>query len=196
MAKVTLKAINAHIVAIGNGEQSFKKEMGEVSRDLLTYVSETGDIDAVNRLIDVLTPINRERARTYFTNFLPYTVEKGGRYGSKSKNKNLVEKKEKLCAEFLKAPQHNIWTWLVEKQGAPAVARPKEYEKKISQLVKRALTDKDEKERVEPAAVLRAIINGGVKLSDIMMALLPTGTEEHHAQERHGPPEQQQQPAA
>ena len=53
-AKGLLKTINSRIVKIGNGERTFREEMSQVSRELLTYIRENGDIDAVNRLLNVL----------------------------------------------------------------------------------------------------------------------------------------------
>lgn len=176
MAKITLKAINARIATIGNGELSFKQEMGIVSRDLLIYIRENGDIDAVNRLMSVLTPINKDKAKQYFNHFLPYTWEmKASRFGSKSKNQDVVSKKEKLADEFLADKNANIWTWVAEQGGAP-VAKPKEYEKKIEALVKKAIEDKEE--HIPVSVVIRAIIKAGASMSEIMEALMPV-VEEH-----------------
>lgn len=170
MVKVTKKVIDARIATIGNGELSFKTEMGAVSRELLVYIQENGDIDCVNRLMAVLTPINRDKAKTYFNHFLPYMWEtKAARFGSKSKNKDLVKKKEGLTAEFLEDKDANIWTWFAEQGGTP-VAKPKEFEKKIEDLVRKAITDKNES--ISHAAVVRAVIKAGISLSEIMAALL------------------------
>lgn len=181
MAKITLKAINARIATIGNGELSFKQEMGIVSRDILVYIRENGDIDAVNRLMAVLTPVNKEKAKQYFNHFLPYTWEmKASRFGSKSKNKDVVSKKEKLADEFLADKAANIWAWFeAQKQGEP-VKQPKEYEKKIEALVKKAIEDKEE--HIPVSSIIRAVIKAGASMSEIMEALMPA-VEENKAAE-------------
>ena len=177
MAKITLKAINARIATIGNGELSFKQEMGTVSRDILVYIRENGDIDAVNRLMAVLSPINKEKTKQYFNHFLPYTWEmKASRFGSKSKNKDVVTKKEKLADEFLADKAANIWTWIADQNSAEPVAKPKEYEKKIEALVKKAIEDKEE--HIPVSTIIRAVIKAGASLSEIMAALMPSADGE------------------
>lgn len=171
MKKITLENVNAAIVAIGGHETSFKAAMGEASRDFLTYVAETGDIDAVNRLMAVLTPINRDKARSYFIHFLPYNWDaKAARFSGKSKNKDVVSKKDKLVAAFLADEAESLWTWYADQQG-PAIAKAKEYEKKIEALVKKAIEDKNE--GISAVAVIRAVIRGGASLAEIMEAIAP-----------------------
>lgn len=169
MVKVAKKTIDARIAAIGNGEQGFKAEMGLASRELLMYVNETGDIDSVNRLLNVLSPANFERTKSYFMAFLPYTWEIGGRFGSKSKNKDIVSKKEKTCDEFLKNKDNNIWTWLeAKKERAPPA--PRNYAKAIEDLVRRSL--KDKKHAINAGEVIKAIMHAGITASDIMAVLI------------------------
>ena len=185
-----LKTINRQIAVIGKGELSFKAEMADASRNFIEYIRENGDIDVVNRLMAVLTPINREKVRAYFNHFLPYTWEsKAARFGGKSKNKDVVAKKEKLSAAFLADEQNNLWTWFAEQAAAP-VAKPKEYEKKIEALVKKALEDKEE--HIPVGAVIRAVIKGGASLAEIMAAIVPQAEagEEKAAENRKAAEEQ------
>ena len=177
MAKVTLKTINARIATIGNGEMSFKAEMGLASRELLIYIRENGDIDAVNRLMAVLTPVNKDKAKQFFNHFLPYTWEmKANRFGAKTKNKDVVSKKDKLTDEFLASKDATIWTWYQDQKANEPVAKPKEYEKKIEALVKQAI-DANKDDHIPVSAVIRAVIKAGTSLAEIMAALMPEKDE-------------------
>lgn len=174
---ITLAIINARIATIGTGEMSLKKELGIISRELLEYIYENGDIDAVNRLVNVLTPKNKEAAKAFFAFFLPYQWDnKALKFGSKSKNKDIVAKRLKEKNAFLAMPEATIWTWLADKDAKEPVAKAKEYEKKIEALVKRSLEDTEE--HIPASAVIRAIIKAGVSLAEIMNAIAPM--PEHH----------------
>lgn len=172
---VSLKAINARINKIGNGERTFKEEMGIISRELLQYVvlDNTGDIDAVNRLLDVLNNRNRETAKKFFSKMLPYSWNNGEkRFGGKSKNKDMVNKRTDAIKNFLKDEANTIWTWNEQNsQPAERPARPKNYADKVVNLVEAALTDPKETERLDPKTLLKnavkAMVHSNMKLADI-----------------------------
>lgn len=168
---VALKTINGRITKIKNGENTFRTEMGILSRELLSYVPETGDIDAVNRLMAVLNPKNKELAQKFFQTYLPHKWDtKELRFGKKSTNKEMVAKRRNLTNTFLSNESNTIWTWMAQKaERVERPAKPKDYAKKIETLAHAAL--EDEKEAIDIKAMLRAIINAGAKLSDIMEAL-------------------------
>lgn len=175
---VALKTINGRITKIKNGENKFREEMGVLSRELLSYVPETGDIDAVNRLMAVLNPKNKELAQKFFSTFLPHKWDtKELRFGKKSTNKEMIAKRRNLTTTFLSNEGNTIWTWMAEKaKPVERVAKPKKYAEKIEHLVSAALTD--EKEAIDIKAMLRAIIHAGAKLADIMSALDEVAKEE------------------
>lgn len=169
-AKGLLKQINSRITKIGNGERTFREEMSQVSRELLTYIRENGDIDAVNRLLGVLTPTNKENAKKYFKNFLPYSFDnQADRFGGKSKNKEMVDKKNKLVDEFLKDENNNMFTW-VKRSAPPREQKPKDLAKEVAKVVDRALTD--EKEGIDVKTLLKTVLRQAIadekmKLADI-----------------------------
>lgn len=169
---ITLATINARIATIGTGELSVKKELGLVSREMLEYIYENGDIDAVNRLLNVLTPKNKEAGKRFFNAMLPYTFEQiGQKFGAKTKNKDVIAKKLKAKDAFLSNADATIWTWLADQDSSEPVNKPKEYEKKIEALVKKSLDDKEE--HIPASAVIRAIIKAGVSLAEIIEAVAP-----------------------
>lgn len=169
-AKGLLKTINARIGKIGNGERTFREEMSHVSRELLTYIRDNGDIDAVNRLLGVLTPKNKENARKYFINFLPYQWNRQeDRFGSKSKNKDVVAKKNKAIEAFLADEANNLFTWAGRTQQ-PREQKPKDYAKEVSNVVDKALSD--DKNGVDVKTVLKSVLKTAIadekmKLADI-----------------------------
>lgn len=173
MAEITLKEINTVIATISKGEMTFKQKMGQLSRDMLTYVRVGGDIDAVNRLLAVLTPKNKEMVKKFFNHHLPYTWEtKSARFGSKSKNGDVVAKKEKEAKAFLSDGENTIWTWLTEQANHEPVAKPKEYAKKIEDLVRKAI-DATKDEHIPVSVVIRACIKAGCSLAEIIEAVAP-----------------------
>jgi hypothetical protein len=169
-AKGLLKTINGRITKIGNGERTFREEMSQVSRELLTYIRENGDIDAVNRLLNVLTPKNKENARKYFINFLPYQWNRQEeRFGSKSKNKDVVAKKDKMMKEFLADEANNLFTW-AGRTVQPRQAVQKDYSKEVAKVVDRALSD--DKQGIDIKTVLKSVLKTAIadekmKLADI-----------------------------
>jgi len=177
MHDINLKSINAVIVTISKGEMTFKQKMGELSRDMLVYVRRDGDIDAVNRLLAVLTPKNKEAVKKFFNHHLAYTWEmKAARFGAKSKNKDVIVKKDKAADEFLGDGEKTIWTWLAEQDNREPVAKPKEFDKKIEALVRKALEDKEE--HIPVSAVIRACIKAGCSLAEIVDAIAPAPVAE------------------
>lgn len=178
-----LATINARIATIGTGEMSIKKELGLISREMLEYIWNTGDIDAVNRLMAVLTPKNKDACKQFFNTFLAHTWEmKTSRFGAKTKNKDVVEKKSGNCKNFLAIDTNTIWTWLIEQDNREPVAKPKEYEKKIEALVKKSLEDKEE--HIPASVVIRAIIKAGVSLAEIIEAVAPMPKEEKQEEQK------------
>jgi hypothetical protein len=169
-AKGLLKTINTRIGKIGNGERTFREEMSHISRELLTYIKANGDIDAVNRLLAVLTPKNQENARKYFIAFLPYQWNRQeSRFGSKSKNKDMVAKKDKLMTEFLADEANNLFSWAGRTQQ-PREAKPKDHAKDVAKVVDNALSD--EKNGIDVKTVLKSVLKTAIadekmKLADI-----------------------------
>ncbi|AFE86224.1 hypothetical protein [Salinivibrio phage CW02] len=122
------------IEQLAQAERITKAMLGELSRDLLEYVVETGDIQPLNRLLGlnpdgtfVLTAANWRVACMYFNHFIPHAnnyeqikdngVLKGRRskdmllaFGKKHKQAK-YDKKLALIEEFLADEANNIWTW-------------------------------------------------------------------------------------
>jgi len=167
---ISRDAINIAIDAIGVSENSFKKLASAISRDIIDYVAETGDIAAANRLVDSLSSANAEKFNRFIGHFLPYDYSKmEHRFTKKSKNPKVVQAKDAARVEFLADDGNDIWAWMAaQKKKAPA-EKP-DYADKIAKLVKRAMTD--EENGISLTAVIRALIKADVSLSEIAATIV------------------------
>ena len=132
--------INVRIDAIKASEAVTKAELGFVSRELLAYVPDSKDIGAVNRLLDVLTPKNREMAVIFFKNFLPWNYDDEakifvGMVTGEAKRKRKID----ACNVFLKKEENNIWTWA--KVNIAPMERAKNFAGRIQSVISAALND-------------------------------------------------------
>ena len=168
MSILTKKEISSKVTKLGNREKVTKALLGELSREVLVYVYETADIAMVNRLINVLTPINKKVAVQYFDAFLGWTLNAESQLFGKKQKDAPYTKKSYLTDEFLANEANNIWTWAeTEIEVAP---KAKNYGMKISKLVDKALNDEDE--GIDLREVLFAIVaSDSVSLGDLMQSL-------------------------
>ena len=101
--KVMGTTIDERIARLINSEKVTKKELGFISRELLEYVPETNDIGKVNRLLSVLTPMNKMTAIYFFKNFLPFRFDEDSRtFGKKLKGEKTLGKYSDKIETFLK----------------------------------------------------------------------------------------------
>ena len=60
MKTVNKASLDKRIAAFAKSEKTTKEEFGEFSREVLLYVYKTGDINMVNRALDVLGLTDRD----------------------------------------------------------------------------------------------------------------------------------------
>lgn len=162
-----LKAgIETNIKALVKSETTTKAALAEVSRSMLTYVIDTNDIGMVNRLCDVLTPMNKQTAFAFFGAFLPWKQD-GVTFGKKLAGPEAIAKRTEAINFFLVNPDNNIWTWAAD--NVEVSAKPKNYASKLSKLVERSLNDDSEALNVNQ--VIQAVIAGGVSMLDLMASV-------------------------
>ncbi|MGL5324021.1 MAG: hypothetical protein ACRC91_04760 [Aeromonas sp.] len=172
MANLTV--INERIERLGNAERVTKAELSALSRELLEYVllDNTGDVDAVNRMIAVLTPMNKRTAALYFPTFLPYAWdEETFKFGKK--NKKAFETKLEAVKAWLAVDTNDIWHWANEniemKKKAP------KYLEQITKNIERGLADEEYGITV-PEVMMAVLAAEGITAADILAAL--TGMQE------------------
>jgi hypothetical protein len=167
------KSLYAALEKLANAERITKATLAEISRDSLNYVVETADIDYINRVIAVLTPMNKAVAIEFFTHFLPWDVEKTEagafvRFTTKTKK----DKKLRDCAERMKeflADEHNtIWTWA--ETNIDIEVKKKDFAGLIVKAITKAMKG-DEKSDTDPLThqeIVKAFFVAGITIDDLM----------------------------
>lgn len=167
-----LDIINTAIKTIAGAEKITKKVLGEVSRTMLEYVvnDEAWDSAAINRLLAVLTPMNKKTAVLYFSHFLPFVVEEG-HFGAMPKDKqakkNAKLKSVNLVTEFLVDEENNIWTWA--EQNVKVEQKDIDYAKRVTSAVNNAMAE--DKGGLGLADVLEAVMAAGISTDDVIKAM-------------------------
>lgn len=165
----------ARLEAIANAEKITRAELAALSRELLIYVPDTQDIGIVNRLLGVLTPVNKRTAILYFGHFLPWEKENDAdgnfsRFGKKMLGEKKVKRKEQAIADWLTDEANTIWTWADENIQ---IDKKKDFKGGIVRAIKQALAgdEKTETPALDPMDVMAAIFEGGMTLDAMLAAV-------------------------
>lgn len=169
MSILNKKEIGAKVTKLANREKVTKVLLAELSRDAIEYVYESDDIAMINRLLGVLTPVNKKIACLFFSTFMGWTYDSEAVLFTKKQRDIPYAKKLHLAKEFLDSESNNIWTW-EDANVAPPSIKPKDYAVKISTLVNKALTDSEQ--GIDLKEVLNAIMSSdAVSLADMMQEI-------------------------
>lgn len=133
-----IKTINTNIDKLAKAERVTKAVLATLSRDLLTYiyVDKTEDISPVNRLLTVLTPMNKATAILFFKNFLAWRFDDEAVVFTKKKKKQFQDK-EMAANLFLANEDSDIWTWAAE--HVKVEAKPVDWNKKLTTDMTKAM---------------------------------------------------------
>lgn len=114
----TINAINKDIDTLAKSEKVTKRTLAILSRDVLEYVylpNKQGvvseDISPINRILSVLTPVNKSAAILFFKNFLAWRYDDVANVFTK-KNKKQYANKLTHVELFLANEDSNIWSWI------------------------------------------------------------------------------------
>lgn len=169
-------AFAASLEAIAQAEVVTKRELKSLSRTLLTALhgleddTLQGDIQYINMLLGVLTPINRKTAVLFFKEFTGFhydarTKENPGATETfTKKSAKHGPEARKLAIEFLQDPNNNIWSWA--ERNIEVERRPFDM-KKVTKVVEKALDEAGG----DQMPVLRAILEGGITVEGVMILL-------------------------
>ena len=160
------EAFGAAIDALLQSEQVTKRELRSLSRTVLEATHETGDIAYVNRLIGVLSPVNRKVCIIYFKHFTGFSFDdKLGLFTKKSKKRYAKAFAEYV--QFIAEPGNNVWTWA--ERNIEVEVKPFSVEK-FGTYMKGAL-QKAHDDGVSNADVMRAIIKAGMDADSIIACM-------------------------
>ena len=174
-----LDNINANIEKLAASEKVTKAVLSELSRSLLDYVAIEGtwDIAAVNRTINVCTPMNRKTAILFFNALLPNKFDENTQaFGGLDKKRK--DKQVEAIREFLSVEANDIWSWA--EQNVKVEAKDPDYLGKIKKAIQKAV----ESQAVSPIDIVKAIAAGGLDLNAViaLMALgVPADVEAEQA---------------
>ena len=162
------------IAELAASEKVTKVKLGQLSRELMVYVMESRDISAANRLLDVLSPVNKKAAIVFFTHFLPWTPELGEdksflHFGKMMKGQKAVDKRMQLMINFIADEDNTIWTWA--KDNIQLEAKPKDFFKSVSGAVERALKGDDATPPLAREEVVKALFAAGMTIDDLLEAM-------------------------
>jgi len=167
-----LESFEVSLDAIAQAETVTKRELMGLSRTILEFVHETGDIGPVNRLLAVLTPVNKKVAKLFFVHFTGFHFDDVAMLFVKKSKKRYADA---LVAyrEFIADPHNNIWTWAqrhVEVEAKPFTAD------KVKNYMVKALKDAQAAGMSE-LDVFRGVFGAGFKVETIIALLAELDVE-------------------
>jgi len=174
--KMFEKRYEEAIATLAGAEKITKEVLRELSRSVLEvlHCDDAPDIRYVNRLLDVLTPMNKRTAVLYFQHFGGfYFNEKEGVFGKKDKSKNeqgtpRYEACKAASIAFLEDPLNNIWSWA--EQHVKLEAKKIDFKGKIISDIQKAMKadPKNNPEPLEEDDVIKAVFEAGITVGAIM----------------------------
>ena len=153
---------------LAHSERVTREQLRVLSRTVLEAHHATEDISYINRLLEVLTPVNRKVAVKFFEHFGGFHYDDAlARFTKKSKKR--YAEADALATAFLEDPLNNIWSW---------AERNIEIQKKDFELaqVTKAMGGYLKKAKdagLTQADVLKAVLAAGVE-ADAVIAMLDT----------------------
>ena len=143
-----------------------------LSRTVLDAIHSTGDIGWANRLIAVLTPVNKRVARLYFKEFSGFRFDEESMLFTKKSGK-AYDKAKAVAQAFLEDPLNNLWTW--SDRHVEVEKKPFDI-KGVTQFMTRALKKAGE-EGISQVDVMNAVIKAGVTADTIIACMDALGYE-------------------
>lgn len=157
---------------IGKAESVTKNELKTVSRTMLEAWHITGNVHYINRLLKVVTPVNKKALIVFSKHFGGFSYDEVlGEFTHKSKKR--YEAAHKLALEFLADPHNNLWTWAerhIEVQQKPFSVE------NVEKFIKSAM-NKGAGVGLSQVDILKAVFKAGIEPSCIMQVMDELGFE-------------------
>lgn len=160
------QAFAASIILLQDSEKVTKAQLLTLSRSVLEAHHATEDIGYTNRLINVLTPVNKKVSILYFQAFSGFLFSNEKQEFTK-KNKKAYEACKADSDKFLEDPLNNIWSWAAREVDI----EPKEFtierlKKNLEATLKKA-TDN----QFTQMDVLRTFMEAGLKMDTLLQLM-------------------------
>ncbi len=161
-----VKALYAVINRLAKTERVTKELLGKLSRDILSLHLQEGesqhDVRVINKLLSVLTPVNRKVMAKFGEYFLPYQFDAETCTFGKLFLKDAKKERCYLAmGSFLAEPDNNVWTW--QEEHINIEAKPANYAGDVTKAIAKAL-----KHEVAKGDLIRAIFDGGITADDLL----------------------------
>lgn len=157
---------------IGKAESVTKNELKTVSRTMLEAWHITGNVHYINRLLKVVTPVNKKALIVFSKHFGGFSYDEVlGEFTHKSKKR--YDTAHKLALEFLADPHNNLWTWAerhIEVQQKPFSIE------NVEKFIKSAM-NKGAGVGLSQVDILKAVFKAGIEPSCIMQVMDELGFE-------------------
>ena len=178
-----LKAYDKSLKEVSGAERITKAILSDLSRSILGALHAlegfdhklVGEIQLMNRLLPVLTPVNQKAATLFFKKFSGYSFDERSKTNPGGTNNftNLIQKgkvkHKEMLIEWLSDPHNNIWTWA----DRELEIKPKEFKlSSVTKLIEKAR----EATEGNDEAILLAVLDGGISIESLVLVM------EHMAQ--------------
>lgn len=157
------KSFVVAIKSLTASEKTTKAILLDLSRSTLEALHSSEDIGYVNRLLDVLTPMNKATAVLYFKEFTGFHFDADSTQFGKKDKKTYTECADKT-AKFLDDPLNNIWSWATRN----VEVQKKEFSLDAVTTYITATLKKADKAGFKQGDVLAAIFKAGFTPESIM----------------------------
>lgn len=152
------------LATLGKSEKVTKELLRDLSRNVLAVHHQTQDVSYINKLIAVLTPMNRKVATLFFAEFSGFRQTEGVFV---KKDKANYDKAAEAAIVFLDDPMNNIWSW-AERE---VQVEKKEFDiKQVTAAVER-FNKKATDNGLTQADVLRAILAAGFEVETLLTVM-------------------------
>lgn len=154
---------NVSLYNLTGAEKITRSELMSLSRSVLVALHEVEDIGYVNRILEVLTPVNKKVAIEYFRAWTGFRFDDKSKTFIKKDKKRYDEIKQE-CIKFLDDPLNNIWSWAERNIDI----EPKEFDSARLKKSAESLLKKAENNGFKKSDVLKAMMESGITLDELV----------------------------
>ena len=158
------------LASLAASEKITKATLQTLSRDLLALLHtknpKQGDIGYINRVTNVLTPVNRKVFVMFCREFTGFICDKTGQVFLKKSQKHYDDVAIKALV-WLDDPMNNIWSWAERN----IEIQPKEFSLEMVKKQTESMLKKAEKAGFTQADVLASMFEAGFTLDALVVML-------------------------
>lgn len=158
-----VKAFDAAIIELAGAERVTKAVLLTLSRTVLEAHHATEDVGYINRLITVLTPVNKKVAILFFQAFSGFKFS-SEKQEFTSKDKKGYDEAHKAALVFLEDVNNNIWSWAAREVDI----EPKEFDIERMKKQVTSLLKKVNDNGLSQVDMLKAMLENGLSLDSVL----------------------------